>query len=681
MIELGLARITALLRNTPQTWKAIHVAGTNGKGSICAYLNAMLRANNVSCGRFNSPHLVDRWDCITINDSAVSESRFRHFEALVKKRNDEQRLEASEFELLTATAFEIFEAEQVEFGVIEVGLGGRLDATNALKHKTVTIISKIGLDHQSFLGNTLEEIALQKAGIIRPKVPCVIDASNPQSVLEVIRSHADSLGAGVRYVYLPSAGIGGAFNEQLELHQQQNLLCAYEAFHFAYPAHTTTMEELLDIGTRVVWPGRLQSISIEKITGRTEPILLDGAHNPQSADVLSSFVEKRLRAHEKPVTWVLAASAGKDITEILKLILRDGDNVIAVEFGPVDGMPWVKPTSSATILQTIDELGISIAARQDAQADLIMGLNSASQMSHDGPLVVAGSLYLLNQHVIPSSPSLTSTTAAMSVEPPNHLIIVCCHAIWLGGPTRGFNEEEWLIANFQVGETPTFIEHIKAGLRVLRDDASSLLMFSGGPTRKETRLSEASSYANLAASNSYFHILSDDKVSARIAREERALDSYSNVIFSIVQFWSIYGAWPTKLTIVSHAFKRERLVDCHCGAIRFPLNRVNFVGVDPPGMADGSNEAAIPGVTEAVNQWKRDPHGKGDALSSKRTRRNPWGVSQRFFLTEEDRDRSGVCSQILGDGQDYLVDDAPQPWSDESIAPATTHSSLQKAVS
>lgn len=98
-------------------------------------------------------------------------------------------------------------------------------------------------------------------------------------------------------------------------------------------------------------------------------------------------------------------------------------------------------------------------------------------------------------------------------------------------------------------------------------------------------------------------------------------------------------------------------------------------------MADGSNEAAIPGVTEAVNQWKRDPHGKGDALSSKRTRRNPWGVSQRFFLTEEDRDRSGVCSQILGDGQDYLVDDAPQPWSDESIAPATTHSSLQKVVS
>jgi dihydrofolate synthase len=396
MIELGLARITALLKNTPQTWKAIHVAGTNGKGSICAYLNAMLRANRVSCGRFTSPHLVDRWDCITINDSAVSENKFRHFEALVKKRNEEQRLQASEFELLTATAFEIFEAERVEFGVIEVGLGGRLDATNALKQKSVTIISKIGLDHQSFLGNTLEEIALQKAGIIHPNVPCVVDASNPPSVLEVIRSHANLLGASVKHAELSPTGIGGILGEQLETHQQQNLLCGYEAFHLAYPEHTMSMNELLSIGASAVWPGRLQSISIKKITERTEPVLLDGAHNPQSADVLSAFVEKRLRIHGEPVTWVLGASAGKDISEILKVLLRDGDNVTVVEFGPVDGMPWVKPTSSATILQTIDKLGISIAARQDARANVRMGLDSASKMSHDGPLVVAGSLYLVS---------------------------------------------------------------------------------------------------------------------------------------------------------------------------------------------------------------------------------------------------------------------------------------------
>lgn len=393
MIELGLARITALLKNTPQTWKAIHVAGTNGKGSICAYLNAMLRANEVSCGRFTSPHLVDRWDCITINDSAVSETQFRHFEELVKRRNEEQHLDASEFELLTATAFEIFEAERVQVGVIEVGLGGRLDATNALKHKSVTIVSKIGLDHQSFLGNTLEEIALQKAGIIRPDVPCVVDASNPKSVLDVIRSQADSLGARVKLADLRSTSLQGKLEDRLEPHQQQNLLCAYETFHLAFPGHPMPINELLRVGANAVWPGRLQSISIEKITGRAEPVLLDGAHNPQSAKVLSNFVEKRFRVQGKPVTWLLAASAGKDLSEILKLLLRDGDNVVAVEFGPVDGMPWVKPMNSTTILEATQEAGTVISTRQDAQSDVAKGLDWATKISNGGPLVIAGSLY------------------------------------------------------------------------------------------------------------------------------------------------------------------------------------------------------------------------------------------------------------------------------------------------
>ncbi|TRX97284.1 hypothetical protein FHL15_002078 [Xylaria flabelliformis] len=396
MIELGLTRIAALLRNTPQTWKAIHVAGTNGKGSICAYLNAMLCANRLSCGRFTSPHLVHRWDCITINDSAVSENQFRHFEELVKKRNEEEHLGASEFELLAATAFEIFEAAKVKFGVIEVGLGGRLDATNALKHKAVTVISKIGLDHQSFLGNTLEEIALQKAGIIRPDVPCVVDASNPSSVVAVIRSQADAAGANIKLADLQSIDLRGKLSEQLEPHQQQNLLCAYEAFHLAYPGHAMSMQDLLNVGANAVWPGRLQSISIEKVTGRTEPILLDGAHNPQSADVLSTFVERRLRAYGKPVTWVLAASAGKDISEILKVLLHEGDNLTAVEFGPVDGMPWVRSMNSATILQTIESIGVTISAKQDAQADIMAGLDWASKISHGGPLVVAGSLYLVS---------------------------------------------------------------------------------------------------------------------------------------------------------------------------------------------------------------------------------------------------------------------------------------------
>src|SRR6187402_3404456 len=128
MIELGLARISRLLSFTPQPWKAIHVAGTNGKGTICAYLSAMLHASGVRCGRFTSPHLIDRWDCITINEQTVRESVFREAEDLVLERNRKLDIAATQFELLTASAFEVFAKEKVEMGVVEVGLGGKLDA-------------------------------------------------------------------------------------------------------------------------------------------------------------------------------------------------------------------------------------------------------------------------------------------------------------------------------------------------------------------------------------------------------------------------------------------------------------------------------------------------------------------------------------------------------------------------
>ncbi|XDG03886.1 hypothetical protein ABKA04_003501 [Annulohypoxylon sp. FPYF3050] len=250
----------------------------------------------------------------------------------------------------------------------------------------------------------------------------------------------------------------------------------------------------------------------------------------------------------------------------------------------------------------------------------------------------------------------------MTSDPPKNLIIVCCHGIWLGGPSLGHEEDEWLIARFQKGETPTFIEHIKAGLRVLKNDSNSILMFSGGPTRKEDRLSEARSYANLASANTYFGILSETEAAGRISSEERALDSYYNVLFSLTKFWEDYGKWPEKLTLVSHTFKRERLVDCHCGAIGFPLNRVDFVGVDPPGMIDGSNQAAIKGIVEAITQWKEDPHGKGELLAGKRRKRNPWGIPQTLFANEDNRTRSGVKT-LFTEGEEYLTEDVSQPWS------------------
>jgi folylpolyglutamate synthase/dihydrofolate synthase len=396
MIDLGLARISRLLQRTPQTWKAIHVAGTNGKGSICAYLTAMLRANNITCGKFTSPHLIDRWDCISINDKAIPETRFQYYEDLVKKRNEDLKIGATEFELLTATAFEIFEAEKVEVGVVEVGLGGRLDATNVLKEKTVTVIAKIGLDHQSLLGNTLEEIALQKAGIMMKGVPCVVDASNAQSVLDTFQTHSRDSACTLKLASPGSSDLVRLLQGSLEPHQTQNLAVAHDAFRLAYPQHAQSTDILLSAIKNIVWPGRLQTLDLAVLIGREQKVLLDGAHNAQSAAVLADYVNKYLRVGDasKSVTWVLAASQGKDLTEIIKLLIHPGDSVAAVEFGLVDGMPWVRPMKSEAILETVAKFGSR--AQHDAQSNVLGALQWASKASGGRPMVIAGSLYLVS---------------------------------------------------------------------------------------------------------------------------------------------------------------------------------------------------------------------------------------------------------------------------------------------
>jgi len=396
MIELGLQRISCLLRYTPQSWKAIHVAGTNGKGTICAYLSAMLRASDVRCGRFTSPHLIDRWDGITINDQTVQESVFRQAEDLVMERDRENGIGATEFELLTATAFEVFAQEKIEMGVIEVGLGGRLDSTNTMQNKVVTVISKIGLDHQSYLGNTIEEIAREKAGIMRPGVPCVLDNSNPPSVQKVVEDYAKEIGTDVILSSTESAVLDGLSEEHFEPHQWQNLACAYTAFHLAYTKPESPLHRLLPAVQNHHWPGRLQTLDIRSVTGRREVALLDGAHNVQSAEVLGSHVDSKLRKGADKVTWVLAASKGKELEGILKPLLQPGDCVAAVKFVPVDRMPWVEATASQDILAVASASGIDATKLYDAASDLSGALRWATTVADGGPMVIAGSLYLVS---------------------------------------------------------------------------------------------------------------------------------------------------------------------------------------------------------------------------------------------------------------------------------------------
>lgn len=459
MIELGLQRISRLLTGTSLPWRAIHVAGTNGKGSICAYISGMLDVYNrsewrlsqghspIKHGRFTSPHLIDRWDCIMVDQKPVSAALFEEVEQAVIRRNQRESIQASEFELLTATAFEVFTREEVDVGVVEVGLGGRLDATNIIGQvdeplsvpndapgssyrppPLVTAISSIGLDHQAFLGNTLAAIAQEKAGIIKPRVPVVYSPNSPEvieALSEVAHAQRSPLYAAVEQPDTQALRSISALLDYLEAHHRPSPLAAH-AWHNARTAFTSTLIALQQLGRlpvdiarilkpavggpmppaiemfkvpwQTVFPGRLQQLSIEKLTGREENVLLDGAHNAQSAEALAHEIMLQGYSSESPnVTWILAASDSKDAREILAHLIRDDDTIFTVEFAPVDGMPWVKPqpgdalASAARDVVTEPE---SLDIKQYGR-DVLGALQAATEVTGGAPLVIAGSLYLV----------------------------------------------------------------------------------------------------------------------------------------------------------------------------------------------------------------------------------------------------------------------------------------------
>ena len=407
MIELGLSRIGQLVKHTPLTWKAVHIAGTNGKGSVASYLSSLLQRGGIRTGRFTSPHLIDRWDCIVINEKTVSKALFNYVEREVKARNKASKIGASEFELLTATAFGIFNRAKVDIGVVEVGLGGRLDATNVLTSDEVilSIVAKIGFDHQALLGNSLYSIATEKGGIIKEGVPCIVDGTNPPEALAALEACAvKAAGANIQTPIRLSPRSLRSKNESaleavvskldLEPHQSVNVRLAVDALNIVrgkYPLSRPLASLFKDI-PKIKWPGRLQSIALNGWIERGEEILLDGAHNVQSAEVLSRYVQRKMRQPDGHITWVAAMSNGKPIHELLRCWAQPGDTIIATQFGAVDGMPWVESAPAEDISRAAVELGCRSTVAEHVKEALMR----AAEVAQGGPIVVAGSLYLVS---------------------------------------------------------------------------------------------------------------------------------------------------------------------------------------------------------------------------------------------------------------------------------------------
>jgi folylpolyglutamate synthase/dihydrofolate synthase len=440
MINLGLSRISSLLRplfNThdPLPWRAIHIAGTNGKGSVASYISTFLSYQGYKVGRFTSPHLINRWDCIWLNSRVVEKDVFLEVESELKDRSAKEGINASEFEILTAVAFELFTRHGMDFGVVECGLGGRLDATNALRSQdvAVSVLAKVGLDHTEFLGSTLKEIAGEKCGIFKKDVPVVVDESNEDVIKDVVKEKLQEVNTGAAeglWFRLPTdqtavlnadaiRGIG------LADHQKQNLSTAYTAYYAAEQRQSSSKATSSQATTTQSFEQRIESTiqhlptliknSHASIRGRLEwlPLpphlqpagnhdpsvraLIDGAHNPQSADALASYINGNIRTNPSgpPITWVISMKRGKEIETILRTLVHEGDNAVTCSFGPVDGMPWVESLDAEQLAKQVQELTSGKVEAAPHNGDIASAIQLAVTMADGGPLCIAGSLYLV----------------------------------------------------------------------------------------------------------------------------------------------------------------------------------------------------------------------------------------------------------------------------------------------
>ena len=315
--------VCASLGNPQNAVRAIHVAGTNGKGAVCAILDSCLRAAGFKTGRYTSPHLVRLNERFFLNGSPADDETLEKHSILVQNAISnrvqtpsnwgQSSVDLTFFEALTAVAFSLYAERKPDFTILETGLGGRLDATNICK-PVLTVITRIGLDHCDWLGDSPSKIALEKAGIIKTGVPVVVGA-NDAEVLDVIRRRADEVGAP--FVYAP---------EKVSLNDIPDEFTLQGPFNRENA--TTAIAALKTLGTRdyedgfksVVWPGRFQVIG---------NFIVDGAHNPPAAHALAEAL-----VHMPRQEYLIAGFCGdKDVDEVLRTLAPFVRMGIAVKTG------------------------------------------------------------------------------------------------------------------------------------------------------------------------------------------------------------------------------------------------------------------------------------------------------------------------------------------------------------
>lgn len=369
-IRLGLDRIKTLLSHLgdPQeNYKMIHIAGTNGKGSVAAMLSSILNQSGYRVGLYTSPHLVDYIERIRINEKDVSRDKFAEAVEKVKRAIDKlPEMDLTEFEVLTAAAFLFFAREGMEIVIVETGLGGRLDATNVIT-PILSIITNIERDHMDVLGGTINSIAKEKGGIIKNRVPLVTGEQKVWKVFQKVCKEKKS-------PFIRSNREKVKFSPFQGAHQRENTKTVIASVKVLRGLGIRIADAQMDKGLRkAYWPGRLQIVSKKPL------MILDGAHNPAGAKALAGY----LAGLKKKFVFVFGMQRNKDIDSVIKILLPVADRFIVVKSGNPNAV------SKEVLAKKIGRAG--------GRAVIVKNLKDAMAIAKKtgSPVCVAGSLYLV----------------------------------------------------------------------------------------------------------------------------------------------------------------------------------------------------------------------------------------------------------------------------------------------
>ena len=332
-IELGLERIEEILKllgNPQDNFKIIHIAGTNGKGSVCAITAKILECAGFKTALYTSPHLVEYTERLKINGKDISKDDFAKYLTLTIETADKNGIKLTEFEILTAAAFKYFSDRKVDYALFETGLGGRFDATNvSSKNKILSVITSISIDHKNILGNTIEKIAFEKAGIIKKNIPTIVSEENKG--FQVIKEQAVKLNSPL---FTPKDKVKIEFQRNknyavfkdkkyefslLGLFQKENLELVFEICK-CLKINEIAIEQGLK---NVQWNSRFQFI-------RDKNLLIDGAHNEGAAKVLRKSLDFYFASQNR--SFIFGAMNTKEYQKVAKILFRSEDTVYFYKF-------------------------------------------------------------------------------------------------------------------------------------------------------------------------------------------------------------------------------------------------------------------------------------------------------------------------------------------------------------